>query len=300
MKCFDPIKLPVLNALAKEFVICDHWFASHPGPTWPNRFFVHAASPSTAALVDSPSGSRIGEAETGLGPGKFHFANGTIYDRLAEKGLRHRIYSGNDCPQVSGIRANNIDDLNRVNLDSLAKDLQDPGFPFAYVFIEPDNGIGGLPGFIADCNSGTQNDMHPPSDVRDGEALVKRVYETIRRSPVWDKSVFVLLFDEHGGFFDHVPPPRATPPGDGAADNEHGFQYDQLGVRVPAIIISPWVRQNVIDHTTYDHSSLLRTVELLFGLAALTRRDASANDFLEVFSQIKPRTDAPDALPSPF
>jgi phospholipase C len=301
MKCFAPGHLPVLNALATEFVICDHWFASHPGPTWPNRFFVHAASPSTEAQVDAPSGVRIAESYLPVHPIKFHFANGTIYDRLAAKGLSHKIYIGNDCPQVKGIRGNAVD-LNIANLKSLRSDLQEATFDFSYIFIEPDNGMRGILGAIADCNSVVQNDMHPPSDVRPGEALIKDVYESIRSSPVWNQSVFVVLFDEHGGFFDHVNPPgppTAVPPGDGAIDSNHNFQFNQLGVRIPAVIVSPWVGRNVVDHTQYDHSSLLATVEKLFGLDTLTQRDARANDFLEVFSQIMPRTDAPDVLPSP-
>jgi phospholipase C len=301
MKCFAPGHLPVLNALATEFVICDHWFASHPGPTWPNRFFVHAASPSTEAQVDAPSGVRIAESYLPVHPIKFHFANGTIYDRLAAKGLSHKIYIGNDCPQVKGIRGNTVD-LNIANLKSLRSDLQGATVEFSYIFIEPDNGMGGILGAIADCNSVIQNDMHPPSDVRPGEALIKDIYESIRSSPVWNQSVFVILFDEHGGFFDHVNPPGppiAVPPGDGAIDSNHNFQFNQLGVRIPAVIVSPWVGRNVVDHTQYDHSSLLATVEKLFGLDTLTQRDARANDFLEVFSQIVPRTNAPDVLPSP-
>jgi phospholipase C len=144
--------------------------------------------------------------------------------------------------------------------------------------------------------------MHPPSDVRDGEAFIKRVYETIRNSRVWMQSALVIVFDEHGGFYDHVSDAErqsAVPPGDGAGDYTYGFRFNRLGVRVPALIISPWVRQNVIDHTTYDHTSILATVERLFGLRPLTNRDAAANDFLELFSQITPRDDAPLTLPEP-
>jgi phospholipase C len=305
MQCFHPRNLPVLNKLAKEFVICDHWFAALPGPTWPNRFFVHAASPSTERQSDSPGDRRIAETQViplGIGPGKFHFANGTIYDKLAEKRLKFKIYCGNDCPQVSGIRASTDDlDLNWSNLSSLQRDLQDPNYPFSYIFIEPDNGTPDhtIFGVGSHCNSVKQNDMHPPSNVQDGEALIKQVYETIRNSPVWNQSMFVLVFDEHGGFFDHVIPPGAQAPGDDG-NGGHNFRFDQLGVRVPALIISPWVGRNVIDHTIYDHTSLLATVEKLFGLTTLTNRDATASDFLEVFSQIAPRDNTPNLLRSPF
>jgi phospholipase C len=292
MQCFDPPSLPVLNKLANEFAICDHWFASHPGPTWPNRFFVHAASAS--GQVDSPPDLNIAEAVVGINPYTFH--NGTIYDRLAEKGLQHRIYSGNDCPQVRGIRGNHVD-IQRAHLSALQSDLQDPHFGISYIFVEPDNGQPDV--FTFHCNSVKKNDMHPPSDVRDGEALIKQVYETIRNSPVWNQSVFVVIFDEHGGFFDHVPPPRGYPLGDGSVDNSHHFQFDQLGVRVPAVIASPWIPRNVIDHIKYDHTSVLSSVVRLFGLASLTQRDRAANQFLDMFSMITARTDTPVTLPSP-
>jgi phospholipase C len=260
---------------------------------------VHAASPSTERQSDSPSTTRIAETQIPLiGPGKFHFANGTIYDKLAEKRLKFKIYCGNDCPQVSGIRASTDDlDLNWSNLSSLQRDLQDPNYPFSYIFIEPDNGTPDhtIFGVGSHCNSVKQNDMHPPSNVQDGEALIKQVYETIRNSPVWNQSMFLLVFDEHGGFFDHVTPPGAQAPGDDG-NGDHNFPFDQLGVRVPALIISPWVGRNVIDHTIYDHTSLLATVEKLFGLTTLTNRDATASDFLEVFSQIAPRDDTPNPL----
>jgi phospholipase C len=110
-----------------------------------------------------------------------------------------------------------------------------------------------------------------------------------------------VTFDEHGGFYDHVPPPAATPPGDVQVDDyaKHGFRFDRLGVRVPALVISPWVRRGVIDHTTYDHTSILATAERLYGMGALTGRDGDANDLLHLISLEAPRTDAPTVLPSP-
>jgi hypothetical protein len=113
--------------------------------------------------------------------------------------------------------------------------------------------------------------------------------------------VLIVTFDEHGGFYDHVPPPAATPPGDVQVDDydKHGFLFDRLGVRVPALVISPWIRRGVIDHTTYDHTSILATAERLYGMGALTGRDGNANDLLHLISLEAPRTDAPTTLPSP-
>lgn len=295
MRCFAPSQLPVLTTLAREFAICDHWFASHPGPTWPNRFFVHGASPSETGSADSPPPLDIAKAMLGID--RFRFAHGTIYDRLFEAGRTHAVYQGNNCPQVRSITTSDAGNaIHRIPFSSFAHDLHDPAFDRSYIFIEPDYGTSGIAGLVADCDSHEQNDMHPPSDVRQGEQLIKQVYEAIRNSPVWEQSVFLLLFDEHGGFFDHVPPPPAAAPGDGAIDHRHGFRFDRSGVRVPALVISPWVGRNVVDHTTYDHTSVLSTLERLFELEGLTQRDGAANDVLHLFSEPQPRTDTPSTL----
>jgi hypothetical protein len=143
--------------------------------------------------------------------------------------------------------------------------------------------------------------MHPLDDVTRGEQLIKDVYEAIRNSPHWETSLLVVTFDEHGGFYDHVPPPAAVPPGDTVTQSyvQHGFEFDQLGVRVPALVISARTPKGVIDHTLYDHTSMLATVERLFGMKSLTERDKAANDFLHLFALGTPRTDAPTTLPDP-
>ena len=130
--------------------------------------------------------------------------------------------------------------------------------------------------------------MHPLDDVTRAETLVKNVYEILHRSTLWQKSALLILFDEHGGFFDHVPPPVCISPGDklinGSGDVATQFKFDQLGVRVPAIIISPFVKKGIIDHTLYDHSSALGTIEMSFSLDPLTQRDKNANNLLHLFS----------------
>jgi phospholipase C len=145
--------------------------------------------------------------------------------------------------------------------------------------------------------------MHPLDDVRIGELLVKQVYEAIRAvSAVWENSALLIVFDEHGGFYDHVTPPATTAPGDNpmnAAPGQAPFGFDQLGVRVPAIIISPLVPKGLIDHTIYDHTSALATLERQHNMDPLTHRDEKAEDFSHLFSLTTARTDTPVTLVNP-
>ncbi len=265
MKCYAPEQLPVLNALAREFVVCDNWFSSLPGPTWPNRMFVHAAS--SGGLDHSPTTLEIAEWEALSG---FGFANGTIFDRLNSRGIRRRLYAGDDFPVVAALKGIHLDDVRHYSL--FANDLKQPNYADRYIFIEPAYDV------LHDYRGGTS--QHPLADITRGEALIKATYEAIRNSPVWPTSLLIITWDEHGGFFDHVAPPNAQPPDDSTLDdpfNVNGFTFDQYGVRVPAIVISPLIAKNVIDHRRYDHSSIPATLEALFGLQALTQRDSEAN-----------------------
>jgi len=138
--------------------------------------------------------------------------------------------------------------------------------------------------------------------VRRGDELIKDVYETIRNSPVWEHSLLIITWDEHGGFYDHVAPPAAAAPGDAQADgveNHHQFAFDQLGPRVPALIISPLIPKNLIDHRTYDHTSVLATAERLLGLNPLTERDRRANSLHTLIQLPEPRSDTPAKLQAP-
>jgi phospholipase C len=293
MRGFRPDQLPVLTALAREFAVCDHWFSSMPGPTWPNRFFLHAAS--SGGLDDSPSAAR---SATALLAG-YEFERGTIYDRLDANHVEWRIVEGDALPQSLGI-AGMIERAvagRFLTLPELSRQLAEDRFPPLYVFIEPHYGHVLADGSNFKCG----NSQHPLDDVTRGERLLKDVYEMLRRSPHWETSLLVVLYDEHGGFYDHVLPPRATPPGDAVqpGTSRHGFRFDQLGVRVPALVVSPHTPRGLIDHTVYDHSSLLATVERLWGLPALTARDASAARFDHLFALPEPRDDAPIALPAP-
>jgi phospholipase C len=296
MKAYSPERLPVLNALAREFAVCDRWFSSIPGPTWPNRFFMHAAS--SGGLDDSPSGLK---SFGNVAFDGYRFENGTIFDRLDDACIEWRVFAGDSFPvtlALSGMTINEIE--GRIHdFDDFHDAVNDPDFSTAYVFIEPNYG-NDLPPSAEDFTCG--NSQHPLDDVTRGERLIKTVYETIRNSPHWNSSLLLVVYDEHGGFFDHVPPPPAVAPGDPISDEDndhHDFTFTQLGVRVPAVIASPLIPRGMIDGTRYDHSSLLATVEQLFGLKPLTNRDAAANSFNHLLSLSTPRTDTLTQLPDP-
>lgn len=287
MACYSPDQLPVLNALAREFVVCDNWYASMPGPTWPNRFFAHAAS--SGGLDHSPSTWDIGTWNAADG---FSFKNGTVFDLLSGNNLKWRIYAGDDFPVVLGLKG--IDILDIHSYEDFAGDVAQSDYSAAYTYIEPS--YDALAGF----KCGTS--QHPLNDVTRGESLIKNLYEAIRNSRAWNTSLLIITWDEHGGFFDHAIPPAAVPPGDTAptdSNSEFGFTFGQYGVRVPALVISPLIPRKLIDHRVYDHSSLPATLEACFGLNALTQRDAHANNLTPLLSLSNPRADAPTQLPAP-
>jgi len=143
-------------------------------------------------------------------------------------------------------------------------------------------------------------DQHPPHDVRLGEYLIAKVYDTLRASQYWEKSQLVVLYDEHGGFFNRVPPPDDVPNPDGKMGTDPPFDFTRLGVRVPAVLVSPWVEKGRIDSILYEHASLPATVRTLFGLPdVLTFRDKAANTFEKNLTRSTPRTDTPMTLPVP-
>jgi phospholipase C len=300
MNCYDPDQVPGINTLAREFTICDQWFSSLPGPTWPNRFFLLAAT--SGGLDGSPDKLDVVTSTTVEG---YRFSNGNFFDLLDQYCIKWRIFEGDDFPVSFAMSGMNLNELQGrfKEFDDFASEVNKASFNEKFIFIEPKYGehefdVTG-PGDFACGNS-----QHPLDDITRGERLIKNVYEAIRNSPHWENSLLLVTWDEHGGFYDHVVPPGANsvppvvPPGDLITQSyvQHHFQFDQLGVRVPAIVISPYTKKGVIDHTTYDHTSMVATFERLFGLTNLTNRDKSANDFLHLLPLTSPRTDAPTSL----
>jgi phospholipase C len=294
-------QLPVLYQLATEFAVCDHWFSSLPGPTWPNRFFVHGAS--SAGLDHSPTKEEMVEWVGHLSG--FTLPHGSLFEALSQAGLDWRVYCDDSdaysddpqngsalggIPQVSALRGISLLDAHSVT--RLAEELQHP-YACQYTFIEPNYGD------LTTYEGGSS--QHPMDDVFGGESLVKAVYEAIRNSPVWDTSLLVITYDEHGGFYDSVIPGAVTAPDDDspATYSTWGFPFTQLGVRVPAVVVSPWVPAGTVDHTVYDHASIPATVERLFGFPPLTKRDEQASDLRALLTEEQPRTDAPATLHDP-
>jgi phospholipase C len=295
MMCFDTAsQLPGMYQLATEFVVCDQWFSSLPGPTWPNRFFLHGASSN--GLDHSPSTADMTEWETVDG---FKYPNGSIFDAMTTNDITWRLYHDTSGPiegsisQVSSLH--NIQMWNIHEIATFEKDVQSSSYPYQYTFIEPNYGD------VVNGSYEGGSSQHPMDGVSNGEALIAKIYGSIRNSPLWDSSLLIIIYDEHGGFYDHYAPGPAQPPNDGGDSskyNEYGFTFAQYGVRVPALAISPLLAKNV-DHTIYDHSSVLKTLEWLFGLPSLTQRDASAQVVQGVTSMSVPRTDCPTELKVP-
>jgi phospholipase C len=287
LRCFAPDQLPVLNALAREFAVCDRWFSPMPGPTWPNRFFAHAASSN--GLDHSPTTAEIVLWEALAG---FSFPNGTIYDRMNSHNVRWRLYAGDDFPLTAALKGIQLTLAHPYR--EFAADVSAADYGVAYTLIEPSYNV------LDNYRCSTS--QHPLDDVTRGEALIRATYKAIRNSPQWDRSLFIITWDEHGGFYDHAVPPAAVAPGDshqGSDHNQYGFTFEQYGGRVPAVVISPWIPRNVVDHRVHDHTTILATLENLFGMAPLTQRDAAANSLTELLTLAGPRSDAPADLPQP-
>jgi phospholipase C len=274
MAYYDRGALPVLHTLAESFAICDHWFSSLPGPTWPNRFFVHSGT--SQGHTDMPEGI--------FHPNLHIYDQVTVYDRLEEQGKTWAIYYG-DFPQSIVMTHQERYPFHYHHMDRFYADVTGPADQFPqYTFIEPTY-------FGAE-----QNDQHPPSDIMRGEALIAQVYNAIRaNADLWNSSLLVVLYDEHGGFYDHVVPGPAVPP-DG---NTKEFAFDTYGVRVPAILVSPWIEPAPL-HDVFDHTSLLKYVTDKWGLGPLGNRTAAANTFAERFLALNaPRDDTPAMIAVP-
>ena len=224
-------QLPIHYALADHFCVPDQYFCSVMGPTWPNRLFGQSAS------SDGYKSNDIDAAP---------FPQRTIFEAVAESGREWRYYY-TDIPFIGLYedhwQADHIGEIDDFFADAEAGDLP------AFTWIDPGFGI---------------NDDHPPHHPGLGQMFLALVYEALARSPVWDRTLLLITYDEHGGFHDHVPPPTV-------ADERASDGFDQLGFRVPALVCGPWVKQGVVSEV-FDNTSILRLVCELFDIELWNER----------------------------
>jgi phospholipase C len=268
MGCYTPDTLPVLSGLAQGYAVCDHWYCSVPTETMPNRAFTCAAT-SQGHMDD-----------------KTHtFTSPSIFGLLGSHGLGWAIY-GYDAEPLT---KNTFTDISQAPASHFGlftdfKAAAAAGTLPAFTFLEP-------------SWSSTGNSQHPNYNVALGEQLIHDVYEAVRGGPGWPQTLLVITYDEHGGCYDHVPPPSgATPPDQDAG--EFGFDFTRFGVRVPTVLVSPLIAAGTVFRVPagsmpLDHTSILKTVQQLWGLPALTARDSAAPSVADVLTLTTPRTDDP-------
>jgi phospholipase C len=290
MAYYTPDQLPVITTLAKGFACFDHWFCEVPSQTYCNRSFIHAAS-SSGKVNNSPVG-------------KFEAENDapTIFERLEDAKKSWKVYIDPEqlVPATALIHARRLmprfTDRFRTIFD-FYHDAREGELP-TYSFIEPNM-------------LHPHTDMHPPGSCRlrhelrikasnamlGGEQLLAQVYEAVRDGTHieegksnWANTLLLVTFDEHGGIYDHVPPPRVPPPTAPTGREEEGFRFDRSGMRVPAIAISAWVDEGTVVNEEYRHTSVIRTLRERWSLGApLTQRDAVARDIVPLLSRTSPR-----------
>jgi phospholipase C len=267
--------LAALHTLARNFLVCDRWYASVPGPTWPNRLF--AMSGTSLGRVTMPEG---------LFSWNLHwYDQPTIFDRLNEREKSWHVYYTDFA--LSFLLVHQWEPANAAKYRRMTQFYKDAAgkadnFP-DFAFIEP-----------AYMPPGA-NDDHPPHDAHASDVLMANVYNAIRGNDLlWKETLLVIYFDEHGGFYDHEPPIPLEPPDSRQGD---GFQFNLSGVRVPAILISPWLRAGVLS-TPFDHTSLLKYLVEKWQLGDLGNRTANAKTFANEFSPVI-RPNAPARIDVP-
>jgi phospholipase C len=289
MSSHTPAQLPVLSTLAREFACFDHWFCEVPSQTFPNRSFFHAAT-SSGFVVNDP-----------IANFPLHNDAETIFERLAAAGRSWRVYFDPfQLVSVTGIlHARRLEPFFATHFSPIDDFYRDAalGKLADYSFIEPSL----IP---------PHSDMHPPvtgrlrkilfflprpSAIRGGEALLARIYEAVRSSATnagsnWQNTLLLVTFDEHGGTYDHVPPPRVPPPDPAAPAGQMGFRFDRSGIRIPTVAISAWVDPRTVVREEYRSTSVIRTLRERWALGPpLTDRDAVAADIGPVLARSTPR-----------
>ena len=312
MTGYTPEQMPVMSAIARGFATFDHWFCDVPTCTYPNRSFFHAGSSSGFVVNTSPPGSfpRENKAET-------------LFERLEAAGLTWKVYC--DPPShysLTGIiHASRLAPRFATNFFSTRQFFEDAenGELPTYSFIEPQiigwnhndmhPPFGGVVATMAKAKGLDAEGLHfdPPSSLIAGEDLLARIYDAIRSSSSTTGSnhlntTLLVTFDEHGGTYDHVPPPAAVPPDGNGTPGQMGFTFDRSGVRIPTLAISAWIPEKTVVNAEHRATSLLATMRERYNLGdPFSAREASAPSFADVFTLTTPRPqeDWPEVVARP-
>ncbi len=268
MGVFPPAMLPVISGLARGFAVCDYWFCSAPTETLPNRAFVNAGT-SQGHMDDNTT----------------KYTCPSIYGLLSENNVTWSIF-GYDAPPLTRMDfsdTTNADDSHFGEFADFQKAAAGGTLP-AYTFLEPSWDASG-------------NSQHPNYNVALGEQLIHDVYYALRNGPNWNETMLIVTYDEHGGCYDHVPPPSGAVAPDNSA-GEYGFDFTRFGPRVPTVLISPLIPAGTVFRVPegampLDHTSILKTIETRWNLPALTARDAAAVGLGDVLTLQVARTDDP-------
>jgi phospholipase C len=266
-------EIPFYHSLAKAFPLCDRYFCSVLAQTYPNRRFLLAGTAFGLIATDDSS-------ITGIPP------NGTIFDRLDANNISWASYATNVSTLYVIADIVNKNPTRVKSIDQFHADARSGSLP-AVSYVDPN------------ILTGTEEN---PQDLSLGEYFVSTVVDSLMNSPAWHRTMLVWTYDEHGGYYDHVPPPPAIPPDDiqpvlTGADEPGG--YDRYGFRVPTVVVSPYSKPHFVSHTVYDHTSVLKTIERKWNLPAMTYRDANANDLLDCLDLSRRAFADPPTLATP-
>jgi phospholipase C len=276
--------LPYYYKLFKKFATSDRYFCSVLSQTFPNRYYLLA-------------GTSFGEIRNNVpnlaGP---DYTARTIFNLMDEAvpAVSWKIYYS-DLPfgAIFGyVRNHRLANVAQMGTDDATNPL----------LLDAANGTLPQVAFVDPAFTGeAENDEHPPTSIQKGQAFTAKIINAIMAGPNWSNTAVFLTYDEHGGYFDHVPPPPAclpdaTPPSLLPSDEPGAF--DNYGIRVPVVAISPYSKRAFVSHRTYDHTSILRFIETRFDLPALTARDANADPMLELFDFQNAAFATPPRLPA--
>ena len=294
MQGYAPEQLPVLNGLAREFAVSDEWFASMPGATDPNRAFAFTGS-TVGTLNNFQNGAEYTYWPTAHRRSSiwkllwsYGFTDWKIYNSTEWMNFVHtyHLFLQGQIPAVDADTSRYIQPIEQFKKDARAGTLP------AFSVLEP----------VWISLAGTTS-YHPGADLVAGERELNDLYEAMKSGPAWEQTLFVITFDEHGGIYDHMPPPRAANPWPN--DVNDGFRFDQLGVRVPTLLVSPWIDEHTVFRSptpvAYDHTSFMATLLQWYGIPraqwALGDRTDQAPTFEGVLARAQPRATAPRFQP---